>query len=395
MVLVRSSKSGGNTYKSKTDNALKAARVVDVILDINHPLAEEYGGNDAIGTIFYSLLENTNQNAQSGNNALNASPLFTHLKYYPLINEIVLILTSNDRDIYGIDSPQKSYYLTQINMWGHPHHNALPTSADKDLSASDYIETEAGITRQVIDEGTDIRLGIYFNEKLDIKPLLPYEGDTIIEGRFGNSIRFGSTNISDSITETNGWSDSGETGDPIIIIRNGQSPNTDGKGWIHTTEKINEDPSSIYLCSNQQLTSFVQASPFMASWDTVYVRPKSLEEELIQTEPEDLSNTPTALSNAEDSPPPPPGNDETDTSLPAGPPPPNASSGPLEEFDQYPEQQAVDAEGEGIGDLKPITPGTTLSEVPIEEVNPREGGVGSTTYNIDYEIPGVTRDNES
>ena len=29
-------------------------RVTDVILDINHPLAKEFGGYDAIGTIFYT-----------------------------------------------------------------------------------------------------------------------------------------------------------------------------------------------------------------------------------------------------------------------------------------------------------------------------------------------------
>ena len=158
MSLVKSSKKGGNFYTNKTSNPLKSARVVDVIVDINHPLAEEYGGHDAIGTIFYSLLENINQNQQSGVKAPTATPLFTHLKYIPLINEIVLVLTTNTRDIYSSDNPQKSYYLSQINMWGHPHHNALPTSQGNDgLSSADYVETEAGITRQVVDEGTDIR----------------------------------------------------------------------------------------------------------------------------------------------------------------------------------------------------------------------------------------------
>ena len=33
---------------------LEPAEVVDIILDINHPLAQEYGNYDAIGTIFYA-----------------------------------------------------------------------------------------------------------------------------------------------------------------------------------------------------------------------------------------------------------------------------------------------------------------------------------------------------
>ena len=32
---------------------LQSVRVVDIILDINHPRAKELGGYDAIGTIFY------------------------------------------------------------------------------------------------------------------------------------------------------------------------------------------------------------------------------------------------------------------------------------------------------------------------------------------------------
>ena len=89
-----------------------------------------------------------------------------------------------------------------------------------------------------------------------IRPLKTYEGDTLLEGRFGNSIRFGST-LPNNLN--NPWSDVGNIGDPITIIRNGQtftpeSPNN------HLLEDINEDPSSVYLCSNQQLTNFIPAS---------------------------------------------------------------------------------------------------------------------------------------
>ena len=66
-------------------------------------------------------------------------------------------------------------------------------------------------------------LGNYFTERLDIQPLLPFEGDTIIEGRFGNSIRFGATAIEkeELPEEQSAYSTKGETGDPITIIRNG------------------------------------------------------------------------------------------------------------------------------------------------------------------------------
>ena len=59
---------------------------------------------------------------------------------------------------------------------------------------------------------------------------------------------------------TNNWSNEGDTGDPIIIIRNGQTKETDDKGWQHIKEDINNDDSSIYLTSTQQITNFIPVS---------------------------------------------------------------------------------------------------------------------------------------
>ena len=90
---------------------------------------------------------------------------------------------------------------------------------------------------------------------------MSYAGDFILEGRFGKSIRFGST-ISGSTTNytssiiNNNWSTAGSSGEPITIIRNGQgeidipSP-IPLPVWVPTVENINIDKSSIYLTSNQ------------------------------------------------------------------------------------------------------------------------------------------------
>jgi hypothetical protein len=107
----------------------------------------------------------------------------------------------------------------------------------------------------------------------------------ILEGRFGNSIRFGSTNNSQEISNPNAWSDSGNTGDPITIIRNGQSSNLDEKGWIPTTERINEDATSIYLTTNQRIQNFIQASPYMESWGAEYIEPQTIEQALLEPAP--------------------------------------------------------------------------------------------------------------
>ena len=155
MAIIRSRRSR-EQISLNTQSRLKAVRVLDIILDINHPLASEYGNYDSIGTIFYSDLDG-NIPDLNPKDAPTASPLFSYLKYYPLINEIVLVLTTNDKNIY--DGKQKTtYYLPQVNMWGHPHHNALPTvkGLESEQTSDDYKQTEAGLVRQVEDGGTDI-----------------------------------------------------------------------------------------------------------------------------------------------------------------------------------------------------------------------------------------------
>ena len=165
-----------------------------------------------------------------------AKPLFSNIKNYPLKGEIVLLLTSTGKNI--IKDTKVRYYLNQLNIWNHPHHNALPNpQVYKDSSTTkndykSYDKSSGGLVRHVTDGSTDIDLGDYFNERLNIKPLLPYEGDNIIEGRFGQSLRFGSTVPNDSVPEINQnkWSSGGEIGDPITILRNGQGENLDEKG---------------------------------------------------------------------------------------------------------------------------------------------------------------------
>jgi hypothetical protein len=92
---------------------------------------------------------------------------------------------------------------------------------------------------------------------------LPFEGDFIQEGRWGNSLRFGSTVHNIDFNDTtrrpsspsqppNNWSMYGSNGDPITILRNGQGNQTK-EGWIPIVEDVNNDNSSIYLTSTQQV----------------------------------------------------------------------------------------------------------------------------------------------
>ena len=257
-------KSNQNSVHTAKSGQFIPVKVVDVVLDMNFPNIEKIGGWDALGTILYIKVSEIVKDPEIeykrdlktliSANAL-ARPLFANQKYYPLKGEIVLLFSTTGRDI--IKDTSETYYLNNINIWNHPHHNALPNpdtyngtfpENNNDKTKNDYLKSSGGLVRQVQDGDSEIPLGEYFDEKLDTKPLLPFEGDHILEGRFGNSIRFGSTSPG-----PNDWSSTGNTGDPITIIRNGQSDELDSKGWEPTTEDVNRDPSSIYLTSTQRI----------------------------------------------------------------------------------------------------------------------------------------------
>ena len=178
-------------------SAISTYRVVDIILDDTHKNWKKYGEWNGIGTIFIDSVKNPTFNKSNSNSKVAAYPLFPNLKYYPLINELVPIIYLPNTNIVNNTTSVSPYYLPPINIWNSQIHNAIPVANTlPETQQRDYEQTTAGATvRRVEDESTEINLGKTFKESnvINIHPLLPYEGDTIYEGRFGNSIRLGST----------------------------------------------------------------------------------------------------------------------------------------------------------------------------------------------------------
>ena len=238
-----------------------AARVIDINLNSNSTLYSQTGEWQGIGTIQFQIVDSPTSDESISSSKLNlAKPLYPQLKNYPLVNEIVLLIKlPNKSSISKISGATTYYYFTPLSMWNHPEQNAYPNplnNQNSDSQKSDYQQIEAGNARKVSDESSEINLngasGGTFVEDGNIHPVLPFAGDNILEGRFGNSIRLGNTsNVEGSIQ--NNWSKNGDDGNPITIIRNGQDPELEPPGWIPTTEDINKDLGSIYLTSNQQI----------------------------------------------------------------------------------------------------------------------------------------------
>ena len=232
---------------------LTVVRVKSIVLDETHPRFKELGEWDALGTIEYENVIKPNVI----NPLPTAKPLYGNIKNYPLINEIVYILSLPSTLIGQLTSNTISYYVSTVALWNHPHHNAYPSNSNEQppTQQKGYNQTELGNTSKITDQTLEINLGNTFIERSDIHPLLPFEGDNIIEGRWGNSIRLGSTVTSKPPIDSplNNWSKRPSTsGDPIIILRNGQGQQKK-EGWLPIEENINNDESSIYLTSTQNI----------------------------------------------------------------------------------------------------------------------------------------------
>lgn len=220
-------------------------RVYSVILDEDHFFFRDVLKNfdsSYIGWIYWGNL-NLKQGGLTKPEIIKyctlAKPYFGFLTYHPLNTEVVELIKGPSNKHYpalgGNATNAEYFYFPPLNVWNNSAGNPLPSESDIQRS-----------------EG-ELPLGNYTGEDkiAGTTNRLPFEGDMILEGRFGNSIRFGSSNPRGK----NNWSENDSEGDPITIISNGQ-PSKDST----PLEDINNDASSIYLTSNQNIQNFNIAS---------------------------------------------------------------------------------------------------------------------------------------
>ena len=96
--------------------------------------------------------------------------------------------------------------------------------------------------------------------------LRPREGDFILQGRFGTGIRFGST-AANQDKGVISWSDneSGVSGDGIITIRADRGYTTKPDD-MYKYEDVNNDDSSVYICTSQTIKLNMACSSNLKSW---------------------------------------------------------------------------------------------------------------------------------
>lgn len=249
----------------------EAAIVVDAIYDEKHPevkdktiIADQYpqnlNGNPPenkdtdygwIGRIKFRFI--TTDVGVDVDELQWADPLeITGVTEIPLVNEMVAV----------VNYMGKFYYTRRINSNGF-----INATADFELEPyyggiGEKIKKKVDSTINVSNSG-DGSLGDVFKYNNRIRALRRYEGDTIIESRFGSSIRFGGYGPDDAANK--GDSKNVDypqgTGNPWVLIRNRQAP-ADPKNKVTThpktyvTESINNDGSSIHITSGITVSDF-------------------------------------------------------------------------------------------------------------------------------------------
>ena len=187
--------------------------VLDVLTDVNDSNATAVSGR-------YVVSQQNNPTEQT----FLFYPLDPNNLQIPVRGEVVL----------GTEFLGKYYYMSKLNIQNSPIANTKPNISSY---ASKPVE--------------DFQLGKYFTENPNgSKKLVAREGDTILQGRFGNSIRLGSNQSEDFFNnpQTSEFIDS-----PNIKIVSGITDNGSDDGVVYQ-EKLDTEVNSIYLTTKEDVS---------------------------------------------------------------------------------------------------------------------------------------------
>ena len=193
------------------------------------------------------------------------------IKRIPLIGEHVIVIKGPSWSADAGDNPGSSYYLTSCNIQGNLNIGILPQTYLRSRSAPvgqlDDLENSQGNPQTATAD--DPFIGETFQESDQVKPVQPYEGDTILESRWGSVMRFTST-VEKSphpdakkgidlyeIKACADWEGGNGPGSPLTIITNGLKPV--GGEAAYTKESFEDDNATIMMTSGQKIKTFETA----------------------------------------------------------------------------------------------------------------------------------------
>jgi len=137
--------------------------------------------------------------------------------------------------------------MTAIGVHGQVNNNIMPFIQDVRVNTKNYMSTGiSSTTRNKVPEQLSFEIS-------DIIPIQPYQGDNIIQDRFGSALRFSSTHKNLTAYSQKPFWQGSVVGDPFVALSCGI--NSTRKPGYFSIENPDKDSSFIYLSSTQKINN--------------------------------------------------------------------------------------------------------------------------------------------
>jgi len=227
----------GGSSRGGGGGKTRVGRVAKVITSLSDPDCEN---PLMINGVFYRDIKLPGD--ESIANTLNfAYANLTGFSKIPLPGEIVTLIKAPSAESLTKPGTQRTYWNSIVNIWNHPHHSALPDTKQQDWEANLLGGQEGSST---------------------INALACNPGDSVLEGRLGQTIRLGGYGTNPA-AQSSGVS-------PYILISNGQIETDNGIDLLY--EDIDKDANSLYFVSDH-IVNLTPANTKRRSYDAPPVEP--------------------------------------------------------------------------------------------------------------------------
>lgn len=225
------------------------AIVTDVIVNNEHPDYAKDGYN--VGMVKF---RRTTSNAFKPEEQLDwAYPMYANISQYPLIGEIVYVFRGLNR----------WYYLIKFNVSNRVTAQDLPElipeTGPGDIASQRSDDYRSTVAPKKVGSTGKPPLGEYFQDLEKVYRLKHFEGDFLLEGRSGQTVRFGAAWLRGKVNSTARdkkipWQSTEKDQQPNLLIRVGPDPDavrTVDTIFGQVIEDINKDVTSWWMTTDQ------------------------------------------------------------------------------------------------------------------------------------------------
>jgi hypothetical protein len=183
-----------------------------------------------------------------------AVPLSINDFEMPLVGEHIMITSATSNESSVFKKRSTFYYTKVVNIQDNVNNNILPSvnafRADGNLSSNYRSRSMSNASNGITEQTIQTLLKTHTVDS-NVTFLQPFEGDRILQSRYGAGIRFSSTILGNtSIYENVPTWQGTKANDPVLVLSAGITNNN----RYYTIENIDTDKSSIYIFSNQKLS---------------------------------------------------------------------------------------------------------------------------------------------